>query len=330
MSIRPLQLPSDLNTLSRLIIDSFQYPENPEWNIDDDELDGIKDTVATFRRIWPLYRLIRWTSPALRDALLGFIWEEDQQPVGLISIARRGNTDTWLVGNVAVLPAYRRRGIARNLVMAGLDFIREQGGTLAVLDVIDGNLPAFKLYESLGFEHYTSIMDLNWAPDEVPQQPDLPPGYEIERISFKDWQIEMEMANRTVPESVQAFDPVTEDRFKKSIFMRFFLNVLSRAQGIRVCDFALKRTAAGEIAALGFVTARTRPGGRHSIGFSVPPENADLVPFLLQYMLHKVNQLSPAHMAESILWEWRYFAVEAYQQAGFEIRKEGHRMGLRL
>ena len=330
MSIRKLQLPTDLDILYQLIMDSFQYPENPEWNIDEDELDGIKDTVATFRRIWPLYWLIRWTSPALRDALLGFIWEEDDKPVGLISIARRGNTDTWLVGNVAVLPVCRRRGIARKLVIAGLDFIREQGGTLAVLDVIDGNLPAFKLYESLGFEHYTSIMDLNRASDEVPQPPELPSGYEIEKISFKDWQIEMEMAKKTVPEGVQAFDPVTKARFKKSILMRFFLNVLSRAQGIRIWDFSLKKIATAEIVALGFITARTRSGGRHSVGLSLPPEDADLVPFLLQYMLDKVNQFSPDHMTESILWEWRYFALEEYQQAGFEIRKEGHRMGLRL
>jgi ribosomal protein S18 acetylase RimI-like enzyme len=330
MSIRKIQLPNDLDILYQLIIDSFQYPENPEWNIDKDEVEGIKDTVATFKRIWPLYRLISWTSPALRDALLGFLWEEDRKPVGLVTIARRGNTDTWLVGNVAVLPDFRRRGIARKLVNTGLNFIREQGGTLAVLDVIDGNLPAYQLYKSLGFEHYTSTMDLFLTSDEVPHLPEAPSGYQIKKITLRDWQIEMEMAKQTVPVYVQAFDPITEARFKKSVLMRFFLNVLSRSQGVRICDFALRNSQTDQIAALGFIAARTRSGGRHSIGLSLPPEKADLVPFLVQYMLHKVNQFSPEHTIESVLWEWRYFAIEEFNKAGFEKRKEGHRLGIIL
>jgi ribosomal protein S18 acetylase RimI-like enzyme len=330
MPIRKLQLPTDLDLLYQLIVDSFQYPENPEWNIDEDELEGVKDAVASLRQIWPLYRLIRWTSPGLRDALLGFIWEEDHKPVGLVTISRRGNTDTWLVGNVAVLPEYRRRGIARNLVIAGLDFIREQGGTLAVLDVIDGNLPAYQLYKRMGFEHFTSMMDLVLTADNVPQSPEVPSGYQIKKISYKDWQIEMKMAEQTVPENVQAYDPITEDRFKLPVLTRLFLIVLSRLQGNRNGDFALRNSQTGQITALGFINARTRKGGRHSIGLSLPPDQGDFVPFMIQYMLHKVNQSSPDHKVESVIWEWRYFAIDEYKQAGFEMRKEGHRMGLRL
>ena len=70
MSIRPLKLPEDLDNLYTLIIEAFQYPENPEWNIDSDEVDGIKDTVKTIKRTWPLYRMINWMTPALLDALL--------------------------------------------------------------------------------------------------------------------------------------------------------------------------------------------------------------------------------------------------------------------
>ncbi len=330
MSIRKFQLPTDLDILYTLIIDSFHYPENPEWNIDEDEVEGIKDAIITYKRIWPLYRLVRWTSPALRDVMLGFIWEKDDKPIGLVNIARRGNTDTWLVGNVAVLPAYRRRGIARNLVIAGLEFIREQGGTLAVLDVIDGNLPAYQLYKSLGFEHYTSTMELVLTADEIPQLPDSPPGYQIMKISFKDWRLEMKMAERTIPRNVQAFDPITEARFKVPVVMRFVIYLMTRLQGIRKADFALRNTQTDQIDALGFITAQTKSGGRHSIGLSLPPDKVDIVPFLIQYMLHKANQFSPEHTIESVLWEWRYFAIEEYKKAGFIQRREGHRMGIIL
>jgi GNAT superfamily N-acetyltransferase len=313
-----------------MIIDSFQYPENPEWNIDEDEVEGIKDIITSYRRIWPLYWLIRWTSPALRDVLHGFIWEEDLKPVGLVTFGRRGNTDTWLVSNVSVLPDYRRRGIARNLVNASLEFIREQGGRLAVLDVIDGNLPAYQLYLSLGFEHYTSIIDLILSSIEVSQLPDIPSGYHIEKVTYKNWQIGMEMAKQTMPEKVQAFDPITRARFQIPVLMRFIQNLLNRFQGIRKGDFALRNKQTDQIDALGYITAQTRSGGRHSIGLSLPADKADLVPFLIRYMLHKVNQFSPDHKVESMLWEWRYFAVEEYLKAGFVKRREGHRLGIIL
>lgn len=38
MPIRPLKLPDDLEHIYTLIIEAFRYPENPEWNIDPDEV----------------------------------------------------------------------------------------------------------------------------------------------------------------------------------------------------------------------------------------------------------------------------------------------------
>jgi ribosomal protein S18 acetylase RimI-like enzyme len=199
LPIRPLKLPDDLDNLYNLIIEAFQYPENPEWNIDSDEVDGIKDTVNTLRQIWPLYRMINWTTPALRDALLGYIWEEECIAVGLVTISRRGSTDSWMVGNVAVLPNFRRRGIARQLVVTALDTIRAKGGDLVVLDVIAGNLPAHKLYESLGFVQYTSALEMELKSAEVPELPTIPEGYHYEVVPPREWRLPMQMAQRTSP-----------------------------------------------------------------------------------------------------------------------------------
>lgn len=51
----------------------------------------------------------------MRDALHGFIYQDDGKPVGMINFTRQGN-DEWLIGSVTVQPTYRRRGIARKLV----------------------------------------------------------------------------------------------------------------------------------------------------------------------------------------------------------------------
>lgn len=53
---------------------------------------------------------------------------------------------------LAVRPAWRRRGIARELVRRAVDIAHEQGAGALRLDVIPSNLPARELYESLGFQ----------------------------------------------------------------------------------------------------------------------------------------------------------------------------------
>ena len=55
------------------------------------------------------------------------------------------------IGNVAVLPAYRGRGIARRLMEKMLSDALQNEAKAFTLEVRAGNLPAIRLYESLGF-----------------------------------------------------------------------------------------------------------------------------------------------------------------------------------
>ena len=70
--------------------------------------------------------------------------------VGTISLTRAG--DDGEIGNVAVLPEYRGRGIAGALLARALEYgERQQGMTLFTLEVRAGNAAAIHLYESAGF-----------------------------------------------------------------------------------------------------------------------------------------------------------------------------------
>ncbi|HXY62297.1 MAG TPA: ribosomal protein S18-alanine N-acetyltransferase [Nitrospirota bacterium] len=68
-----------------------------------------------------------------------------------------GFTVFWLVEdemhilNLAVKPEFRRKGIARNLVLAALRRGHEQGAKRAYLEVRLSNVAAQKLYSALGF-----------------------------------------------------------------------------------------------------------------------------------------------------------------------------------
>lgn len=83
----------------------------------------------------------------------GFVWEEDRQLVGnltLIPFTARQNR-YYLIANVAVHPDYRRRGIARRLTSAAVEQARRRGAYSAWLHVRAENQAAIQLYQTLGF-----------------------------------------------------------------------------------------------------------------------------------------------------------------------------------
>lgn len=70
--------------------------------------------------------------------------------VGTISLTRMG--DDGEIGNVAVLPEYRRRGIAEQMLRYVLEYgERESGMRDFTLEVRDSNQAAIRLYEKCGF-----------------------------------------------------------------------------------------------------------------------------------------------------------------------------------
>lgn len=72
--------------------------------------------------------------------------------------------DEGSVTEVAVLPEYRRQGIAKSLICSALDSATGLGEVF--LEVRESNSPAVKLYEGLGFERIALRRDYYDAPKE--------------------------------------------------------------------------------------------------------------------------------------------------------------------
>ena len=329
MSIRPFQLPQDIDLMNSLVIEGFQYPENPEWSVQEDEVQGMVDRIQGAKRIWPLISLLRTFVPLFRDILCGFVDEEENKPVGLINYMRQRNAPEWYIANVTVLPAYRRRGIARGLVEATLTELRRRDAKLAFLDVVEGNDPAFNLYKELGFDPFSKSGEYHFQ-KETPVTPgSLPEGYKMKSLSRFDWRTRYNLAKRVTPEYITHYEPVTEARFRVPTIMPFFGTLFETAGGFHSERFAVY-SPTNEVVATGQYTYRTRAGGTNSASIGIDPNHPTLAEFLLRHVFSEIQKVSPGHRIEISFQDWESVLVGCAEALGCEKRFGFHHMGLRF
>ncbi len=329
MALRPFAVPQDFDVLIDLIPRCFQYPENPEWSVQEDEAESMTDSMRGIRRIWWLVRGMGIFWSPLRDVLRGFVWEEDGQAVGLVNVMRMGATEHWMIGNVAVLPDYRRRGIARKLVQAAVAYARQRGAHAVILDVLEGNVPAYSLYANLGFEAYSGRAELSYEPDGAPVPQPFPDGYTWDVRPIMDWRSRYELAQRITPEHVQRYQPVEEGGYRQPTFFRPIFPIIFRAMGSRPLPYLL-RDRQGQIVAVVSAQVRTRKGGVNGLELLFDPQHAAAAPALLTALLQKVAEHSPGRRVECTVPHWQQPLIEAALALGFHKRSDMHRMGLLL
>jgi len=92
------------------------------------------------------------------DRRAWFICWRGQEAAGLVQGRRRPPADCLLF-SMWVAPGARRQGTGRALVQAVEDWGRGWGAKRVVLWVIEGNDPAIRFYESIGFRHVTDGPD---------------------------------------------------------------------------------------------------------------------------------------------------------------------------
>ena len=72
------------------------------------------------------------------------------------NVAVEGN-EVLLIHALGVAPEYHRKGISRSMVEHAINLAKSSGKKAMRLDVLNGNLPAEKLYPKFGFLHIDTI-----------------------------------------------------------------------------------------------------------------------------------------------------------------------------
>lgn len=272
------------------------------------DADGWK-YVHTIRQAAADRNQIRWMLGAgerIAYPLHGYVWEEDNQIIGNLSIIPFYKKGVWryLIANVAVHPEYRRRGIARQLTLKALEHIQSLEVASAWLQVRADNAAAIHLYQELGF--LERAVRTTWQRDSLltPEAPAYP-GYKFTSRAPQDWELQRRWLNETYPPDVIWNLPLEPERFAPSLWQKFVR--LLNAEDYR--HWAVR--GGGKL--LGIATWQASTLHADYLWLATDPhEEQEAIAALLPYIrghLHNYRPLSINYPA--------YRAAKSFQQGGF-------------
>jgi ribosomal protein S18 acetylase RimI-like enzyme len=215
--VRPVNLKTDLAALADLIEVAFAD------SMDSSGRAAVREMRA-LSRFGTGLGVIAGMSDLVQGIGLGYVWIEDGQLVGNVSIypANRHHEPAWIIANVAVQPEFRGRGIARQLMLASMEAIRSRKSpAAAILQVEENNVPARNLYDSLGF-----VTEGTWRQWRRSSSARIPPPLDNSQVYITkrrrgEWQAEYALAKRVRPYGLGWQRPLHHGLFRRSIMTTF-------------------------------------------------------------------------------------------------------------
>ncbi|RME75947.1 MAG: GNAT family N-acetyltransferase [Chloroflexi bacterium] len=208
--LRPMNPFRDLRGVADLIAEAFA-----------DDLDQAGQNALRELRWLSRMKPVLWWMTTFNaeysDFLTGFVWEEDGRIVGNVTVSQTSpGSQRWLISNVAVSRPYRGRGIARCLMDAALELVRECRGRVVTLQVRANNEPARHLYRSLNFCEVTGTvyMTLPYIPAVKRSVFPAEVRFRRRRFNYVDTLKAYQLACAATPPEVQKEWPVRRSRFQ--------------------------------------------------------------------------------------------------------------------
>ncbi len=156
-------------------------------------------------------RRLRYYSPLdalVGDGMAGFVWVEDGQIVGNVSLQRNpARRDTWVIGNVATHPDWRNRGVSTALIRAAIAFARARQGRFVALQVVEGNAPALRVYERAGFRALGAVTHYRRPSVRALSLPLAPDTLSARRARRADRQAIWALARFNIPDDLTYAEP---------------------------------------------------------------------------------------------------------------------------
>ncbi len=304
--IRPFDIGRDLRPVAELIAHAFAH------ELDQRGESALRE-MRTMSHFSSIIKFLNRSTGEFEDYFGGFVWVDQGKVVGNVTVQRAERSGgRWQIANVAVAPTYRRQGIALHLMERALDYIREENGKHAVLQVYESNHVAHSLYQKLGFEVMGGNVEM-----QVDKTPKAPPAARLSNFysfSSNHWQPLYELANNQLGNHTQWWRAIRRSDFQLTFEQQlgeWMWNQLGRERIYRRCLQYNQRFDAALI-----LTAR-RWRGQHKLQLWVRPEQyGQHEETLVQWVL-SVLQEYPRWPIHATLSRDHEAALHVFGQAGF-------------
>ncbi len=148
----------------------------------------------------------------------GFVYVHDGHLVGNVGAQPAdGGRDAWLLANVAVHPDWRRKGIARQLVLAAVARAAHEGAERVVLQVDADNTYAINLYEQLGFETVTVRTTWRRSQTRPPETMAMTAEIDLRPALHSEWPLEQALLDQFRPQGLTWTAPLQVRHLRPSI-----------------------------------------------------------------------------------------------------------------
>jgi ribosomal protein S18 acetylase RimI-like enzyme len=192
MSIRPLAISTDLKEIANLLFVCFA-----------DAMDEDGERYIEYLRRFS--QTLLFTKMAQRNPEKyslpgeGFVYKDKGKLVGNITLSRMNYQDEmiYLISNVAVLPEYRGKGIAKELTQTALQYIECKGVKQVWLQVKQKNQTAIDLYRQFGFQSF--MVRTTWMRKTTNIFLKKPEEICLRKRKKDEWEIQKKLLERTYP-----------------------------------------------------------------------------------------------------------------------------------
>lgn len=296
--IHPVDVRKDLDDIANLIEISFA------GTMDEDG----RAYLVQMRKSAHDARMLAFLTAYVDDLALpiqGLVWKEGETIVGNLTLIplQKDKHTIYLIANVAVAAAYRRRGIGRALTKAALDYIKDKHAPAAWLQVRDDNPVAIQLYKDLGFVEKSRRT--TWHASTTRDITPIDPGYTITPCIPADWDTQYRMLYRVYHKEVLWNLPVNLEKLRPSILTQFTRLI----NGDKIKDWALRKN--GEF--IGSITWETARTWADNLWVATDAANQNLV---IRTLLSHARATIRSNHPQSVNYPASQ-AEESFQQAGF-------------
>jgi ribosomal protein S18 acetylase RimI-like enzyme len=226
-------------------------------------------------------------SQVATGTLPGYVWEEDGQIVGNVSLMSSKTDGRYLIANVAVHPDYRRQGIARVMMQAVLHYLQQKPAKTAVLQVETQNEGAIRLYQELGFERCGALTHWEMAATRLR---DISPGQQpfpaIRPLRRQEWRVAFRLDQLVVPPALNWPDPLPQAIYRGGLWrwLNNFINGREQESWVMADE---------DNQLIGLATILSEWGRAHDLTVRVRPDwQGQLERPLLAKLLRRLRYLS--------------------------------------